>query len=53
MRKAVPLGNSSRTKRNAGHHLQPAPVGNNNPRKSLYNNDLTNIPIFSDKTGKA
>ena len=53
IRKAVPLGNSfSPTNRNAGH-LQPAPVGNNNPRKSLYNNDLTNNPLFSDKTRKA
>jgi hypothetical protein len=54
IRKAVPLGNSfSPTNRNAGHHLQPAPVGNNNPRKPLYKNDLTNNPLFSDKTPKA
>jgi hypothetical protein len=54
IRKAVPLGNSfSPRNRNAGHHHQPAPVGNNNPRKSLYNNDLTNNPLFSDKTRKA
>jgi hypothetical protein len=48
------LGNSfSPRNRNAGHHHQPAPVGNNNPRKSLYNNDLTNNPLFSNKTRKA
>lgn len=43
----------SPTKRNAGHYLQPAPGGNDNPRKPLYNNDLTNNPIFSDETRKA
>jgi len=48
----VPLGNSSLLqKRNAGHHhLEPSPVGNNDPRKYFHNHGLTFKSALSDKT---